>query len=198
LAMPVICIGPVCVPIYPLVILVLKPIWDILPESVRAPLRKVWLPIWNVIGPYYTKLENILGLNKKKAKTDEDSNGSVCADPNIVSVESQKHWDELLAAAKKANQPLIADFSATWCKPCKKLWPSFQEIAAVNQGKATFVKVDFDEAEEVAISCDVAAIPQVHAYLPSGTSEKLKGGDLGGDALKVIGALVERSFKVKG
>ena len=34
--MPVICIGPVCIPIYPLVILVLKPIWDILPESVSA------------------------------------------------------------------------------------------------------------------------------------------------------------------
>jgi thiol-disulfide isomerase/thioredoxin len=195
--MPVICLGPVCIPIYPLVILVLKPIWNILPESVRAPLRKVWTPIWNVIGPYYTKLENLLGLGKKKKK-DEDSSASACENSDIVSVESQKHWDEILASAKKANQPVIADFSATWCKPCKKLWPSFQEVAAVNKGKATFVKVDFDDAEEVAISCDVAAIPQVHAYLPSGASEKLKGGDLGGDPLKVIGGLVERSFKVKG
>jgi thiol-disulfide isomerase/thioredoxin len=194
--MPVICIGPVCVPIYPLVILVLKPIWDILPESVRSPLRKFWTPIWNVIGPYYKKLENLLGLNKKRKK-DDDAGESVCSD--IVSITSQEHWDMLLASAKKANQPVIADFSATWCKPCKKLWPSFQEIAAINKDKATFVKVDFDEAEEVAISCDVAAIPQVHAYYPSGASEKLKGGDLGSDdALKVIGGLVERSLKVKG
>merc|ERR1719235_2237598 len=142
------------------------------------------------------KLEGFLGLNKK-AKKDDDSGASACLDDSdIVAVQSKEHWDELLASAKKANQPLIADFSATWCKPCKALWPSFQEMAATYKGKATFVKVDMDDAEQVCITCDVAAIPQVHAYLPSGASEKLKGGDLQGDGWKkVIKGVVERGLK---
>jgi thioredoxin 1 len=155
------------------------------------------MPIWEVIGPYYTKLETLLGLNKKKEKKDDDAGASVCAD--VENVESKEHWEELLASAKKANQPVIADFSATWCKPCKALWPSFQEMAVTFKGKAKFVKVDMDDAEEVCIACDVAAIPQVHAYLPSGASQKLKGGDLKGDGWKeVIKGAVEGKAGVKG
>jgi len=57
--------------------------------------------------------------------------------------------------------PVIIDFWATWCMPCKMFGPVFEKISAEYNGKVKFVKVDVDEASEVAMAFSIMSIPTI-------------------------------------
>ena len=61
----------------------------------------------------------------------------------------------------QAEQPVLVDFSATWCGPCKKLEPIVQEIAGDFDGKLKVVKVDVDQARTSAARYGVLSVPTV-------------------------------------
>lgn len=56
---------------------------------------------------------------------------------------------------------VLVDFSATWCGPCKRMLPELEAAAEQLKGKATFLKVDIDEAPEVADRFGVQSIPNL-------------------------------------
>lgn len=55
--------------------------------------------------------------------------------------------------------PVLVDFSATWCGPCKKLEPIVHEIAADYDGRLRVVKVDVDRAPNTAAKFGVMSVP---------------------------------------
>jgi len=57
--------------------------------------------------------------------------------------------------------PVLVDFFATWCGPCRMIAPFLQEIAEEYEGKVKVGKVDVDEEEALAIEYKVSAIPLV-------------------------------------
>ena len=59
----------------------------------------------------------------------------------------------------KAEGPVLVDFSATWCGPCKKLEPIVHEIASEYDGRLTVVKVDVDRAQATAMRYGVLSVP---------------------------------------
>jgi len=61
----------------------------------------------------------------------------------------------------QSPQPVLVDFSATWCGPCKKLEPIVHEIAGEYDGKLKVVKVDVDKAPAVAARFGVMSVPTV-------------------------------------
>ena len=61
----------------------------------------------------------------------------------------------------QAEQPVLVDFSATWCGPCKKLEPIVQEIAGDFDGRLKVVKVDVDQARTSAARFGVLSVPTV-------------------------------------
>ena len=54
---------------------------------------------------------------------------------------------------------MVVDFFATWCPPCKALAPILEKVAAAYAGKVTFVKVNTDEAPELAGEFGIRGIP---------------------------------------
>lgn len=70
---------------------------------------------------------------------------------------SKEVYDKLVAE----GTPMIIDFSATWCGPCKKLAPIIDEIAEEFTGKINVCKCDVDDNEELAAMYGVRNIPTV-------------------------------------
>ncbi|MBS1746833.1 MAG: thioredoxin [Bacteroidetes bacterium] len=59
----------------------------------------------------------------------------------------------------QSEQPVLVDFFATWCGPCKAMEPVIKEVAKSVQGKARVVKVDIDKQTQLAQAYNVQAVP---------------------------------------
>ena len=58
-----------------------------------------------------------------------------------------------------SSTPVLVDFYADWCGPCKAMNPIIREVAHQLQGKARVIKVDIDKSEAAAMQFDVRAVP---------------------------------------
>jgi thioredoxin 1 len=64
----------------------------------------------------------------------------------------------------KGDQPVLVDFSATWCGPCKILTPIVEKIADEFAGKYKICKVDIDESPSVAAKFGIRGVPTVLVF----------------------------------
>ncbi len=62
------------------------------------------------------------------------------------------------------NDPVIVDFWAPWCEPCKTLGPILEKVVNTTQGKVKLVKVDIDKNQEIAMQMRIQSIPAVFAF----------------------------------
>ncbi len=60
-----------------------------------------------------------------------------------------------------SDQPVLVDFWAEWCQPCKMLGPTIDALALEYQGKVKVGKVDTDSNRDIAIKFQIQAIPTV-------------------------------------
>jgi thioredoxin 1 len=78
----------------------------------------------------------------------------------VIEVTDQNFEAEVL----QSTTPVLVDFSATWCGPCKKLEPVVHEIAGEFEGRLKVVKVDVDQARQTAAKFGVMSVPTVFLF----------------------------------
>ena len=61
----------------------------------------------------------------------------------------------------RSELPVLVDFWAPWCGPCHMVAPIFEELAGEYKGRVQFVKVNVDEAQQIASSLDIMGIPTI-------------------------------------
>ena len=70
---------------------------------------------------------------------------------------SSQNFNEIIAQDK----PVVLDFWATWCGPCKKIAPLIEELAAEYEGKAIIGKVNVEDEDDLATQFGIRNIPTV-------------------------------------
>jgi thioredoxin 1 len=63
-----------------------------------------------------------------------------------------------------SDQPVLVDFWAPWCGPCKMIAPSLDQLAVEYAGKAKIVKVDVDQNQQTAMKYHVRSIPMLLVF----------------------------------
>ena len=90
----------------------------------------------------------------------------------------------------KSGRPIVIDFYATWCAPCKKIAPSLQELS-VEYMNVDFYKVDTQEEEALAIAFNIQSVPTL-MFIPKEGDPYLSLGYISkGEIKQIIKELVK-------
>jgi len=73
----------------------------------------------------------------------------------ILEVNEKNFDSEVL----KSAQPVVVDFAATWCGPCKQLSPVLEQVAGEYGGRARVAHVDVDESRGLAVKYGITSVP---------------------------------------
>jgi thioredoxin 1 len=102
------------------------------------------------------------------------------ASSNIVEL-TTANWEQEVT---KSDKPVLVDFWAPWCGPCRALGPTIDKLADAYAGKVKVGKLNTDESSEVAVKYGIMSIPQVLLF---------KGGDQPRE--RVVGLQSEDALK---
>jgi thioredoxin 1 len=83
--------------------------------------------------------------------------------------------DTFDAAVLKADGPVVVDFWAEWCGPCRQVAPILEELAVEYGDKLTIVKLNVDENPQTPMKYRVAGIPTMNVYLGGEVVKSLVG-----------------------
>ena len=101
---------------------------------------------------------------------------------NLPQVNSENFQAEVLSADK----PVLVDFGAVWCGPCKMLDPVVEQLAGEWQSKMKVVKVDVDHNPEIAMQYQVMGVPALILFKNGQPVERIVGFRPKGDMEKKI------------
>jgi thioredoxin 1 len=93
------------------------------------------------------------------------------ASENVVEFTDQNFEQEVL----KSSTPVLVDFWAEWCMPCRMLAPTIEKIAKDYAGKVKVGKLDTDANRDVAAKYSISAIPTVILFKDGEVSQKFVG-----------------------
>ncbi len=100
---------------------------------------------------------------------------------NMLSLTSENFEQQVV----KSAQPVLVDFWAEWCGPCKSIAPILDTLAKQYEGKMSFGKVNVDDAPQLASDYNISSIPTLLIF---------KNGQI---VEQVVGLRSERDLKAK-
>jgi thioredoxin 1 len=94
---------------------------------------------------------------------------------------------ENFESLKNGQQPLVVDFWATWCGPCRLVSPIISELAKAYDGQITVGKCDVEENEDLALEFGIRNIPTILFFKNGQVVDKIVGAQ--------SKAMIEEKFK---
>ncbi len=98
--------------------------------------------------------------------------------------------NENFAEIISGSQPVMVDFWATWCGPCRMLGPTVEAVATEYDGKVKVVKCNVDECEEISVNYGIRNIPTLLFFKGGEVVDKLVGNVPKGEITARLDALL--------
>ena len=89
----------------------------------------------------------------------------------VLEINSENYEKEVL----KSDIPVILDFWAEWCGPCRMMAPVFEQLSSEFKGKLKFGKVNVDENRNLAEKYDISSIPTLLIFKKSKLVKRIRG-----------------------
>lgn len=90
---------------------------------------------------------------------------------NVIDVNSEIFEHEVL----NSEIPVVVDFWATWCGPCRKLAPVIDEISQGYEGKVKFAKLNVEQNKDIATKYSISGIPCLLVFKNGEPIERMAG-----------------------
>lgn len=97
---------------------------------------------------------------------------------------------ENFASLKAGNLPLVVDFWATWCGPCRMVAPIIEELDKTYEGKVVIGKCDVEECEDLAAEFGIRNIPSILFFKNGEVVDKVIGAQPKAKFVEKIEALI--------
>jgi len=105
---------------------------------------------------------------------------------NDLSITSAEFESEVL----QSNVPVLVDFWAVWCGPCKAIAPAVEEVAREYAGRAKVFKVDVDTEQELAMRYGIMSIPALLVF----KNGQVVDQSIGLTSKEAIAAMLDRAI----
>ena len=93
--------------------------------------------------------------------------------PNVVDINQDQFVEEVVEKSKTI--PVIVDFWAPWCGPCKQLTPILEKLVNKKNGKVILAKVNVDENQGIAGQLNIQSIPTVYGFVDGKPIDAFQG-----------------------
>jgi len=92
---------------------------------------------------------------------------------NVMDINEDQFVDEVIEKSKTI--PVIVDFWAPWCGPCKQLTPTLERVVNKKNGKIILVKINVDENQGIASQLNIQSIPTVYGFVDGKPIDAFQG-----------------------
>ncbi len=103
---------------------------------------------------------------------------------NIIDVDTKNFISEVIEASNE--KPIIVDFWAPWCEPCKQLGPLLEGAVKEQKEKLVLAKIDIDQNQEIATQLKIQSIPTVYTFYEGKVIDGFQGSKTNSEILEFV------------